>query len=62
MIKLIVTFDIKQDEVFTSDRNLVVAVDMLKKSLRLKDLEEYVTNLLEDTFHGEVSDVRLDIL
>ena len=62
MIKLTVKFDIKKDNEVIPNRELVVGVDMLKKSLKFEDLEEYVTNLLEDTYHGEVSNVRLDIL
>lgn len=62
MIKLTVKFDIKKDNEVTPNRELVVGVDMIKKSLRLKDLEEYVTNLIEDTYHGEVSNLVIDLL
>lgn len=62
MIKLTVKFDIKKDNEVITDRELVVAVDLVKKSLRLKDLEEYVTNLIEDTYHGEVSNLVIDLL
>lgn len=62
MTKLLVKFDIKVDGKVITDRELVVAVDLVKKSLRLKDLEEYVTNLIEDTYHGEVSNLVIDLL
>lgn len=62
MIKLTVKFDIKKDNEVIPNRELVVGVDMIKKSLKFEDLEEYVTNLLEDTYHGEVSNLVIDLL
>ena len=62
MIKLTVKFDIKKDNEVIHNRELVVGVDMIKKSLKFEDLEEYVTNLIEDTYHGEVSNLVIDLL
>ena len=62
MIKLTVKFDIKKDNEVIPNRELVVGVDMIKKSLKFEDLEEYVTNLLEDTYHGEVTNLVIDLL
>lgn len=62
MIKLTVKFDIKKDNEVIPNRELVVGVDMIKKSLKFEDLEEYVTNLIEDTYHGEVSNLVIDLL
>ena len=62
MIKLTVKFDIKKDNEVIPNCELAVGVDMIKKSLKFEDLEEYVTNLLEDTYHGEVSNLVIDTL
>ena len=62
MTKLLVKFDIKKDNEVIPNRELVVGVDMIKKSLKFEDLEEYVTNLIEDTYHGEVSNLVIDLL
>lgn len=62
MIKLTVKFDIKKDNEVIPNRELVVGVDMIKNSLKFEDLEEYVTNLIEDTYHGEVSNLVIDLL
>lgn len=64
MIKLKVTYDIDLVNLghHNSNCECTLEIDMIKKRLKFEDLEEYITDLLERTFNGEVSNVRLEEL